>query len=870
STQIYGAEPQFLPDERTSLDDCHLRFYNFDSEESAGTTGLSATQFEFAHMGAIGWIQPGDGRILWKCGASLIWDNFVLTAAHCVVDSMNKPPDVVRFGDLDIFSTVGDEFAQQFKIAEIIRHPSHRFNGHYHDVALMRLEKSVTINEAVIPACLWLDEEVRFKRMHATGWGNVGFVGKQSPVLLKMELDPVSNQECSMFYNNDTSRKLSQGLAGHHICAFNSEADTCEGDSGGPLQIKLMHNMRQTPFIVGITSFGLICGTSTPGVYTRVATYHEWIIDTMRKRGAAVDENTYNSTTCVHRHVKYREFYDGVVVHRNGNGSVELNVLNYMFPLYPHVPRHLARLGWSKGVGHSNCFGVIVDEDTVLTVADCTDFNGLPVDQIVHPKVVSISKIHIHPRYTKGSSYNNIAILKLGSLLDFQQQIAPTCIWVERKWPFGDASVLGIGRKDLVEPLYSNNNIEIDPTYGFLTIRNRIRNTSSCVVGDGELSRLKHGLAQEHVCAGYDFYIVPEMCNLPTGGPLDRSMSRKEGIYTFTMGLSQFGQDCGFGDHMIATRLASHVEWMKSILLPNYHDHSSSVVFLDTDRHERDHCEIDQSTPGRCAKISDCPNYWQQFVSQGKAKFCSTSGVVCCPESVLHSKTKQPLETELERCPSLVSKLKPLSRNGSLVQIGFDTEDWYDFRCVGAIISAQLVLTTASCFGDEVPPVVRLSFSETIVPIESIILHEDYNVTDKTNDIAIIKLEQSIVWTPHLFPSCLWINQTHTPLVMKLVRRDEDIFAVKYMLPLYNTDCQRAHPYPLQRSQLCAKEPYSPKTCANSGDMLRSDGEDGASFLVGLAQPSEDCESRNYITLTRISRLVGWVKQALDPAYWES
>lgn len=109
----------------------------------------------------------------------------------------NKRPDVVRFGDLDIFSTVGDEYAQQFKIAEIIRHPSHRFNGHYHDVALLRLEKSVTwvkrctwtfgwelsklirlafrINEAVIPACLWLDAEVRFKRMHATGWGNVGF-----------------------------------------------------------------------------------------------------------------------------------------------------------------------------------------------------------------------------------------------------------------------------------------------------------------------------------------------------------------------------------------------------------------------------------------------------------------------------------------------------------------------------------------------------------------------------------------------------------------------------------------------------------------------------------------------------------------------
>lgn len=90
---------------------------------------------------------------------------------------------------------------------------------------------------------------------------------------------------------------------------------------------------------------------------------------------------------------------------------------------------------------------------------------------------------------------------------------------------------------------------------------------------------------------------------------------------------------------------------------------------------------------------------------------------------------------------------------------------------MGVIISGQLVLTTASCLENEVPPVVRLSFKETIVPIESISVHKDYNVTDKTNDIALIKLQQPMTWTPHLFPSCLWLNQTHTPIVMRLMQR---------------------------------------------------------------------------------------------------
>lgn len=65
-------------------------------------------------------------------------------------------------------------------------------------------------------------------------------------------------------------------LFNHFVCVF-VFFFSLQGDSGGPAQI--YHSSVSCMYtIVGVTSFGKVCGTEgVPGVYTRVYSYLDWI-----------------------------------------------------------------------------------------------------------------------------------------------------------------------------------------------------------------------------------------------------------------------------------------------------------------------------------------------------------------------------------------------------------------------------------------------------------------------------------------------------------------------------------------------------------------------------------------------------------------
>ena len=98
--------------------------------------------------------------------------------------------------------------------------------------------------------------------------------------LLFTQVPVVDIEECNMYYSGhlDETQLCAGGETGK---------DSCSGDSGGGLFSDMNEGtdkIERKWEVVGIVSFGNSrCGSGTPGVYTKVSQYLDWIKETMNK-----------------------------------------------------------------------------------------------------------------------------------------------------------------------------------------------------------------------------------------------------------------------------------------------------------------------------------------------------------------------------------------------------------------------------------------------------------------------------------------------------------------------------------------------------------------------------------------------------------
>ncbi|KAK6627830.1 hypothetical protein RUM44_010309 [Polyplax serrata] len=208
-----------------------------------------------------------DGQF--HCGASLISENFVLTAAHCV-RRLKRSKIRIILGDHDQFITT-DSPAIMRAVSTIIRHRNFDINSYNHDIALLKLRKPVEFSKHVRPVCLPTESfgTLAGKNGTVVGWGRTSEGGMLPGVLQEVQVPILSLSECR------TMKYKASRITPNMMCAGKGYEDSCQGDSGGPL---LLNTGGDKHTIVGIVSWGVGCGRpGYPGVYTRVTRYLEWL-----------------------------------------------------------------------------------------------------------------------------------------------------------------------------------------------------------------------------------------------------------------------------------------------------------------------------------------------------------------------------------------------------------------------------------------------------------------------------------------------------------------------------------------------------------------------------------------------------------------
>ncbi|XP_037068534.1 venom protease-like [Pollicipes pollicipes] len=239
--------------------------------------GRPAERSTWPWVALLGTRQHTNGTVDWACGGTLIGPRHVLTAAHCVHIDLERM--VVRLGEHDR-TTSEDGEHQDRAVRRAARHPDR--NRSRNDLALLELDRPVQLGAGVQPICLPDPAETLVGRIGwVVGWGVLRFHDRTAANVLQEAIASVEPaDECEEIFRQTPqySFRFPGGFGGNVLCATDPHhrgMDACQGDSGGPLAIQRPDGRYQ---LAGLVLAGVSCGNSDfPGLYTRVASYIDWI-----------------------------------------------------------------------------------------------------------------------------------------------------------------------------------------------------------------------------------------------------------------------------------------------------------------------------------------------------------------------------------------------------------------------------------------------------------------------------------------------------------------------------------------------------------------------------------------------------------------